>query len=1045
MIYYPHTTQRHGRGEEEDLNARLLLLAALVAVAPARADEFRAYWVDFANAGMRTQGEINQLIADVKAARMNSIIAQVRPRGDAFYISGYEPRSEYLLSSSPADPLRLLLNAAHAQNPRIEVHAWVNAEKSWSKGSNQNPVLPKSPYHPFNLFPEFRNLDDSGNDYLAGDGFFFDPGNPRQLDYNTKVYEDIARRYPDLDGIHYDFVRYATLNWGYSDTALTHYAARTGIVPKQTDGQWTTPASNWSTGLDATFAQWRRDQVTGFVRETYARVYKINPNIKISGSLICITSPPANGSDSAWYATDPAKYRYQNWYHWLKEGILDEGVGMVYKYATDDASFRGWARFLGSVNSGGVSLGIAGQGNYLNTIPENITQLKEARAEGSAGHSTYSYAQPSKSYERARWAAALTVDNADNGNDAPYKTNVPPPGAPWKTANGLLTGRVTDSVAGAPPLPATNPGPGTFASLAGVSVRITAGPAGTVGRTTAPNSMGTYVFVNCPPGNYTVETVIPSGLPYAGSTASGAVAAAEETRLDLPLTPTADAVEVDDSTGTSQVASFYSQAGSWSTGSDPQLGYLNTYRATAPYSGANPATASWTPFIPVAGRYRVYARWAQGTNRTVSAAYRAETGAETVDFPAVDQRQGGSQWNLLGTAYFHQGRAGRVTLSAAPDGYAIADAVRLEREAPEFWPITTYTVPTADLSDPVSDGEIVYFGSGDGHLYAYHMGEDRPLWRFPTSETGLGAAVGRPAVSNGIIYFGTSNGQVRAVRTLPKNGSYLEQPQLLWTASIGGGVAGSPSAFDGVLYVGGGDGRIYALNGSLGVVDGVAPGGLLYQSPPLGAKVSGTPAVLPEAGVWAQTVDGRVARLSLDLSVVRWQSDSGALLNASVYTDGRTAFAAAPNGSVIACNAANGETVWERTLATGTTATTPMGDDANTLWVVTSDNRLWALDGDTGAPRPGYETGRALPDAPSPGAPLVVRNTASPEVYVPALSRMTSVKGDTARQHDLSRALGSHGPGRFHAPALCGDYVVATNDNGQLIGWKRAAPVAEAP
>jgi outer membrane protein assembly factor BamB len=281
---------------------------------------------------------------------------------------------------------------------------------------------------------------------------------------------------------------------------------------------------------------------------------------------------------------------------------------------------------------------------------------------------------------------------------------------------------------------------------------------------------------------------------------------------------------------------------------------------------------------------------------------------------------------------------------------------------------------------------------------------------------------------------------VRAVRTLPRNGSYLEQPQLLWTATIGGGVAGSPSALDGVVYVGGGDGRIYALNGSLSVVDGVPPGGLLYECPALGAKVVGTPAVLPEAGVWTQTQDGRVARLSLDLSVVRWQSEGGTGTDASVYTDGRTAFAAAPDGAIIATNAANGETVWTRTLATGTAAATPMGDGQGTLWVVTSDNRLWALDAETGASRPGFEDGQALPEANLPGAPLVTRDgEATPNIYVPAMSRLTSVTGGTVRQHDLSRALGSHGPGRFHAPALCGDYVVATNDNGQLIGWKIAA------
>jgi outer membrane protein assembly factor BamB len=519
------------------------------------------------------------------------------------------------------------------------------------------------------------------------------------------------------------------------------------------------------------------------------------------------------------------------------------------------------------------------------------------------------------------------------------------------------------------------------------------------------------------------------------------VVAGEETRLDLPITPTgaAEAVEVDDSTGASAVSSFYGQTGAWAAASNPELGYLGTYRAAAPDGGANPATATWTPFVPVAGTYRVYARWAEGTNRTNAAVYRAETAGETVTFPSVDQRTGGGAWNLLGSAYFHLGRAGRITVSANAGGYVIADAVRLERETPEFWPITTYTVPKAVLSAPVSDGENVYFGSGDGHLYAYNMAEDRPLWRYPTTEAGLGAAVGRPAVNDGIIFFGLSNGQVRAVRTLAPSGSYLEQPQLLWTSTaVVGGVLGSPSVLNGVLYVGGGDGRVYGLNGSLGVINGVGPGGLLYRSPALGARVISTPAVLSDAGVWVEIEDGRVARLSLDLATVRWQSDGGAGTDASVYTDGRTVFASSTNGTVLAYNAANGQTVWSATLAPGGSAATPMGDGDGGLYVVTSDNRLWSLDAATGAARPGYESGRALPQQAGPGAPLVARNAGeAPDVYVPATSRLTAAGATRTRQHDLSRALGSHGPGRFHAPALCGDYVVATNDNGQLIGWKR--------
>jgi uncharacterized lipoprotein YddW (UPF0748 family) len=41
-----------------------------------------------------------------------------------------------------------------------------------------------------------------------------DPGHPDAADWTFRVYLDVARHY-DVDGIHFDFVRYGGANWGY--------------------------------------------------------------------------------------------------------------------------------------------------------------------------------------------------------------------------------------------------------------------------------------------------------------------------------------------------------------------------------------------------------------------------------------------------------------------------------------------------------------------------------------------------------------------------------------------------------------------------------------------------------------------------------------------------------------------------------------------------------------------------------------------------------------------------------------------------------------
>ncbi len=60
-----------------------------------------------------------------KAGEFNTLIVQVRGRGDAFYDSRYEPRPP-LLAKQPStfDPLALMLERAHRAG--LKVHAWVN-------------------------------------------------------------------------------------------------------------------------------------------------------------------------------------------------------------------------------------------------------------------------------------------------------------------------------------------------------------------------------------------------------------------------------------------------------------------------------------------------------------------------------------------------------------------------------------------------------------------------------------------------------------------------------------------------------------------------------------------------------------------------------------------------------------------------------------------------------------------------------------------------------------------------------------------------------
>ena len=66
---------------------------------------------------------IKQMVAAADAGGFNTVLVQVRGRGDAYYSATLEPRASELASKPTFDPLAEVIEHAHANG--IKVHAWV--------------------------------------------------------------------------------------------------------------------------------------------------------------------------------------------------------------------------------------------------------------------------------------------------------------------------------------------------------------------------------------------------------------------------------------------------------------------------------------------------------------------------------------------------------------------------------------------------------------------------------------------------------------------------------------------------------------------------------------------------------------------------------------------------------------------------------------------------------------------------------------------------------------------------------------------------------
>jgi uncharacterized lipoprotein YddW (UPF0748 family) len=245
-----------------------------------RAQEIRAVWADGFHAGIRTAQEADQLVADARNANLNTVIVQVRRRGDSLYAKSIEPPAEDPAYDPAFDGIAYVIEAAHRAG--LQVHAWINAMPIWR--GNQPP--PKDPAHVFRQ----HGLSAKGEDFWLtcspeGEarfpvGYFIDPGHPAARDHLENIYLNIVRNY-HVDGIHFDYIRYPETESkagrgspvGYNPASLARFRRQTGRsdTPAPDDGQWTA---------------WRLKQVTQLVRRIYIEAKAIRPDIKISAATI---------------------------------------------------------------------------------------------------------------------------------------------------------------------------------------------------------------------------------------------------------------------------------------------------------------------------------------------------------------------------------------------------------------------------------------------------------------------------------------------------------------------------------------------------------------------------------------------------------------------------------------------------------------------------------------------------------------------------------------------------------------------------------------
>jgi len=336
-----------------------------------------------------------------QAARLGAtdLFVQVYRGGRAWYDADLADATPYreALDRSGADPLALLLQRAGESG--VRVHAWVNV-LSLSKNADAPIVqaLGRDIVHSDRKgrslldYPGYEVPQPDRQYYRMGTpGVYLDPAAPGLSERLAATFAELLIRYPQLDGLHLDYIRYPDvlpyapgsrfgvgLDFGYGAATRARFKRETGLEAPL--GDRLGPAEAWD--------EWRRAKLTELVAAIAGAARAVDPKLVLSAAV--------------WtYADRGYLVLGQDWRRWLEDGLLDLAVPM--SYTRDDRLLRYQAEsFAGLPIADRIWMGL-GTWLFASRPERALAQIGIVRNAGVRGESLFSY--DSIVSEPALWGA----------------------------------------------------------------------------------------------------------------------------------------------------------------------------------------------------------------------------------------------------------------------------------------------------------------------------------------------------------------------------------------------------------------------------------------------------------------------------------------------------------------------------------------------------------------------------------------------------------------------------------------------------------------
>jgi len=298
---------------------------------------------------------------------------------------------------------------------------------------------------------------------------------------------------------------------------------------------------------------------------------------------------------------------------------------------------------------------------------------------------------------------------------------------------------------------------------------------------------------------------------------------------------------------------------------------------------------------------------------------------------AIDQQTGKEKWNFKssmpvasspaivdGTVFFVSSAGALVAIDAASGQpkwvFANEYDRKFEARGLHGYPPAAQTIPDAwDVftSSPAVVNGKVYYGSGDGNVYAVDTASGLLQWKFATGDV----VHASPAVANGVLYIGSWDGNFYALDAETGQQKWLFAGGQDPAAHNQVGFQSSAAVVDGTVFVGCRDAHVYALD--------AASGRRKWDYPTSKSWVNGTPAV-HDGLVYVGTSDSsRFMALDARSGRLRFNFDAKSYVFSSAAVAGGLVYFGSHNGKLYAIDARTGAQAWE--FQTAASQADPLG------------------------------------------------------------------------------------------------------------------------